>query len=120
MIAGRIVDAENLVYAIVAGVEIIETNEASEESINGALAYILRACGYDEINSYAAAMVVGIKLHQHISDALWKTHSAVGRVKVIMDAVKLGMDTIDQGKIDENLRHKTAQVLEAAKRRNAG
>lgn len=120
MIAGRLVDAENLLYAVVKAMDNIERNEAGNGSLAPSVGLVLKAAGYPEIDCFAAATLIAKDIETSFSDRLWRTRGPVERVALFFGVCKSAMDLIEEGKISEAIRHRTAEILEETKRRKPG
>ena len=103
--------AKDIVYSATKGVDEITTNECNQHTVGVCIAMVMMAMGYGEVDAYAASLLTSAALDDKFATAFWRGHTQFDRVATLMSAVEAAITNINEGLIDEDIRHRTAEAL---------
>lgn len=108
---GKLADVETVLYTVVKAVDELDRNECSQVAAMTAIASTLIAMGYGQVDSFASATMTVSNIEDQFRLAYWRGRSTVDHVATVMAAAKAAISNIEEGKINAELRHKTAEIL---------
>lgn len=102
----------DILAAAATAVDNLLEHECEAKSVMSSIVMMTMTLGYKELDAYASATQHNREFSMVFAQAFWAENSTSNRIKTLMTAVSIVVETIQKGQIDERFRKLAREALE--------
>lgn len=106
----------DILVAFGAGIDSIDRHEAQIEAVGASVAMVLKTIGFEEVDSFASASMATKLLENEFRKKYWQSDRIGHKISILIATVETAAKIIEEGAIDEGVRHRTAKILAQSKK----